>query len=55
MVTCENDVIKKGLILLENKDYDGAIGVFAGAEKLSRENNEGDRSEEHTSELQSPS
>lgn len=43
MVTCENDVIKKGLILLENKDYDGAIGVFAGAEKLSRENNEGDK------------
>lgn len=43
MVTCENDVIKKGLILLENKDYDGAIGVFADAEKLSRENNEGDK------------
>ena len=37
MVTCENDVIKKGLILLENKDYDGAIGVFADAEKFSRE------------------
>ncbi len=43
MVTCDTDIIKKGLIILENKDYEGAIAVFADAEKFYREKNEGDK------------
>ena len=43
MVTCDTDIIKKGLIILENKDYEGAIAVFADAERFYRENNEGDK------------
>ena len=43
MVTCGTDIIKKGLIILENKDYEGAIAVFADAEKFYREKNEGDK------------
>ena len=33
MVTCDTDIIKKGLIILENKDYEGAIAVFADADR----------------------
>lgn len=43
MVTCDTDIIKKGLIILENKDYEGAIAVFADAEKFYRKKNEGDK------------
>lgn len=43
MVTCDTDIIKKGLIILENKDYEGAIAVFADAERFYREKNEGDK------------
>lgn len=43
MVTCDTDIIKKGLITLENKDYEAATGIFAYAERFYRENNEGDK------------
>lgn len=43
MVTCDTDIIKKGLITLENKDYEAAAGIFAYAERFYRENNEGDK------------
>ena len=43
MVTCDAEILKKGLICLEDKDYDGALNNFSDAEKLFSENKENDK------------
>lgn len=43
MVTCDSDIIKKGLIILEDKNYEQAVNVFSDAENTFRENNQQDK------------
>lgn len=38
MIKCDVEMIKKGLVLLENKDYENAINVFEQANKFYAEN-----------------
>ena len=43
MVTCDTEIIKKGIISLEDKDYEGAISIFTDAEKFYAQNNSNDK------------
>ena len=45
MIKCDNEMIKNGLSLLEDKNYEGAVSLFENAQKFYAEN----KSDEHVS------